>query len=54
MAQFQIECVESTTEESRSHYSKFVLEPLERGQGTTVGNALRRVLLSNLGQLATP
>lgn len=48
MAQFQIECVESNTEESRSHYSKFVLEPLDRGQGTTVGNALRRVLLSNL------
>jgi DNA-directed RNA polymerase subunit alpha len=48
VAQFQIECVESNTEESRSHYSKFVLEPLERGQGTTVGNALRRVLLSNL------
>ncbi|HLP91989.1 MAG TPA: DNA-directed RNA polymerase subunit alpha [Nostocaceae cyanobacterium] len=48
MPQFQIECVESNTEESRSHYSKFVLEPLERGQGTTVGNALRRVLLSNL------
>ncbi|MEB3178027.1 MAG: DNA-directed RNA polymerase subunit alpha [Nostocaceae cyanobacterium] len=48
MAQFQIECVESNTEESRNYYSKFVLEPLERGQGTTVGNALRRVLLSNL------
>ena len=48
MAQFQIECVESNTEESRNHYSKFVLEPLDRGQGTTVGNALRRVLLSNL------
>ncbi|MDM9382225.1 DNA-directed RNA polymerase subunit alpha [Chlorogloeopsis sp. ULAP01] len=48
MAQFQIECVESNTEESRSHYSKFILEPLERGQGTTVGNALRRILLSNL------
>lgn len=48
MAQFQIECVESKTENNRSQYSKFVLEPLERGQGTTVGNALRRVLLSNL------
>ena len=48
MAQFQIECVESNAEESRSYYSKFVLEPLERSQGTTVGNALRRVLLSNL------
>ena len=48
MGQFQIECVESNTEESRSHYSKFVLEPLDRGQGITVGNALRRILLSNL------
>jgi DNA-directed RNA polymerase subunit alpha len=48
VAQFQVECVESTTEEDYSQYSKFVLEPLERGQGTTVGNALRRVLLSNL------
>lgn len=48
MAQFQIECVESNIQESRSQYSKFVLEPLDRGQGTTIGNALRRVLLSNL------
>ncbi len=48
MAQFQIECVESKTHKNQSQYSKFVLEPLERGQGTTVGNALRRVLLSNL------
>ncbi len=29
-------------------YGKFILEPLERGFGTTVGNALRRVLLSSL------
>lgn len=48
MAQFQIECVESNTDKDRSQYGKFVLEPLDRGQGTTVGNALRRVLLSNL------
>lgn len=48
MAQFQIECVENKTYSDQSHYSKFVLEHLERGQGTTVGNALRRVLLSNL------
>ena len=48
MAQFSIECVESKTLKNQSQYSKFVLEPLERGQGTTVGNALRRVLLSNL------
>lgn len=29
-------------------YAKFVCEPLERGYGTTIGNALRRVLLSSL------
>jgi DNA-directed RNA polymerase subunit alpha len=48
VAQFQIECVESKTQKNQSQYGKFVLESLERGQGTTVGNALRRVLLSNL------
>ena len=29
-------------------YGKFELEPLERGFGTTIGNALRRVMLSSL------
>ena len=29
-------------------YGKFVVEPLERGFGTTLGNGLRRVLLSSL------
>ncbi len=48
MAQFQIDCVETNTEKDQAQYGKFVLEPLDRGQGTTVGNALRRVLLSNL------
>jgi DNA-directed RNA polymerase subunit alpha len=48
VAQFQIECVESKTESNQSQYSKFILEPLDRGQGTTIGNSLRRVLLSNL------
>ncbi|MGP1387061.1 MAG: DNA-directed RNA polymerase subunit alpha [Thainema sp.] len=48
MAHFQVECLESTTEDGQEQHSQFVLEPLERGQGTTVGNALRRVLLSNL------
>jgi DNA-directed RNA polymerase subunit alpha len=48
VAQFQIECVESSTKKNQQQYSKFALEPLDRGQGTTVGNALRRVLLSNL------
>lgn len=48
MAQFQVECIESSIGEDQSHYSRFVIEPLERSQGITVGNALRRVLLSNL------
>ena len=30
------------------NYGKFELEPLERGFGTTLGNALRRVMLSSL------
>lgn len=41
----RIECEESTNDES---YGKFVVEPLERGYGTTLGNSLRRVLLSSL------
>mgnify|MGYP000610129686 CR=1 FL=1 len=36
-------------EESHSEsYGKFVCEPLERGFGTTIGNTLRRILLSSL------
>ncbi len=34
--------------EESNFYGRFVLEPLERGFGTTIGNALRRVMLSNL------
>jgi len=41
----RIECVEKNTE---NNYAKFVIEPLERGYGTTLGNSLRRVLLSSL------
>ena len=33
-------------------YGKFVIEPLERGFGTTLGNSLRRVLLSSLPGVA--
>ncbi|MDD6317155.1 MAG: DNA-directed RNA polymerase subunit alpha [Clostridia bacterium] len=47
----RIECVESLADGS---YGKFVVEPLERGYGTTLGNSLRRVLLSSLpGTAAT-
>ena len=41
----RIECQESQDDIS---YGKFVVEPLERGYGTTLGNSLRRVLLSSL------
>ena len=41
----RIECIESPNDES---YGKYVVEPLERGYGTTLGNSLRRVLLSSL------
>ncbi|MBV8196941.1 MAG: DNA-directed RNA polymerase subunit alpha [Candidatus Eremiobacteraeota bacterium] len=34
--------------ERRDNYAKFVVEPLERGFGITLGNALRRVLLSSI------
>jgi DNA-directed RNA polymerase subunit alpha len=43
-----IQCVETRTTDEGLIYSKFVADPLERGYGTTLGNALRRVLLSDL------
>ena len=32
----------------KNNYGKFEIEPLERGFGTTIGNALRRVMLSSM------
>ena len=40
-----IECLAANDEEN---YAKFVCEPLERGYGMTIGNSLRRILLSSL------
>lgn len=40
----RIECIE----ENGGSYAKFVVEPLESGFGVTIGNALRRILLSSL------
>ncbi len=40
--------IEATEFSESGDYGKFVLEPLERGYGTTIGNSLRRVLLSSL------
>ncbi|MCQ4635400.1 DNA-directed RNA polymerase subunit alpha [Anaerovorax odorimutans] len=44
-----IECVFSNED---PNYGKFVVEPLERGYGTTLGNSLRRILLSSLPGVA--
>ena len=41
----RIECIETPADSS---YGKYIIEPLERGYGTTLGNSLRRVLLSSL------
>jgi len=46
--ELKIKCVTTTTSSDGSQYGKFVIEPLERGFGTTIGNSLRRVLLSSL------
>ncbi len=40
-----IECLEI---DEANNYAKFVCEPLERGYGVTIGNSLRRILLSSL------
>lgn len=48
MTGFEIECIESRIDGPRDHYDKFLVEPLEQGQGITIGNALRRVLLADL------
>jgi DNA-directed RNA polymerase subunit alpha len=40
--------IELVPEGATNRYGKFIMQPLERGFGTTVGNSLRRVLLSSL------
>ena len=40
-----IECIET---DDKRNYAKFICEPLERGYGMTIGNSLRRILLSSL------
>jgi len=49
---FQIQCLKSTSNKATEFYSKYSIGPFLKGQSTTVGNALRRVLLSNLQGLA--
>lgn len=52
MSQVSIKCLENKTNNDGSLYGKFLLEPFDRGFGTTVGNSLRRVLLSSISGTA--
>lgn len=47
MIEIEKPTIEKFVDEDRK-YGKFVIEPLERGYGTTLGNAMRRILLSSL------
>ncbi|MDD2492174.1 MAG: DNA-directed RNA polymerase subunit alpha [Eubacteriales bacterium] len=48
MIEIEKPSIELVDSDENKTYGKFVLEPLERGYGTTLGNSLRRVLLSSL------
>ena len=45
---FEKPTYEITEYDQEKNYGKFVIKPLERGFGTTLGNALRRVMLSSM------
>ena len=47
----KIECVEDP---ANGTYGKFTVEPLERGYGITLGNALRRIMLSPACSTSSP
>ena len=48
MLNFEKPLYKITEYEEKNNFGKFELEPLERGFGTTIGNALRRVMLSSM------
>ena len=48
MLQYQIDRIEHQVAEDRAQSGVFLIGPLERGQATTLGNALRRVLMGGL------
>jgi len=49
---FQVQCLQSNVNEATSFYAKYSIGPFMKGQSTTIGNTLRRVLLSNLQGIA--
>ena len=48
MIEFERPNIECTKIDDKNNYARFVCEPLERGYGVTIGNSLRRILLSSL------
>lgn len=49
---FQVQCLQSTEKIETDLYSKYSIGPFTSGQSTTIGNTLRRILLSSLQGLA--
>jgi DNA-directed RNA polymerase subunit alpha len=49
---FQVQCLQSTEKTETELYSKYYIGPFLNGQSTTIGNTLRRILLSSLQGLA--
>jgi DNA-directed RNA polymerase subunit alpha len=47
-----LNCIETSTDSEKNISSSFVIEPLEAGQGITLGNSLRRTLLSDISGFA--
>ena len=48
MIEFEKPNIECLSVDENKNYAKFVCEPLERGYGMTIGNSLRRIMLSSL------
>ena len=48
MIEFEKPNIECIDVDENNNYAKFICEPLERGYGVTIGNSLRRILLSSL------
>jgi len=49
---FQVQCLKSEQKKPTEFSAKFCIEPLDKGQGITLGNALRRTLLSSIPGVA--
>jgi DNA-directed RNA polymerase subunit alpha len=52
MIEFEKPIIEIVDKKDDETYGRFVIEPLERGYGTTLGNSLRRIMLSSLPGVA--